>query len=155
MLRLASDADVHGDIIRGLFRRAPGLDLVRAQDALPERTADSEVLAWAAAENRVLITNDRNTMVGFACHRVASGDPMTGLIVTTNRQAIGPAIDDILLIAEQMTEEEIRDQKKRPKWEFKTAGEGQAMHQLGEQGWELVAVSTIGGSDRLYFKRPK
>ncbi len=40
MLRLASDADVHGDIIRGLRRRAPEIDLVRAQDALPEGTPD-------------------------------------------------------------------------------------------------------------------
>ena len=45
MLRLASDADVHGDIIRGLRRRLPDIDLVRAQDALPEGTPDPEVLA--------------------------------------------------------------------------------------------------------------
>jgi hypothetical protein len=31
MLRLASDADVHGGIIRGLRRRLPEIDLVRAQ----------------------------------------------------------------------------------------------------------------------------
>lgn len=49
MLRLASDADVHGEIIRGLRRRLPEIDLVRAQDALPEGTSDSAVLAWAAA----------------------------------------------------------------------------------------------------------
>ena len=65
MLRLASDADVHGEIVRGLRRRRPKIDLVRAQDALPEGTFDQEVLAWAAKENRTLITNDRNTMVGF------------------------------------------------------------------------------------------
>jgi hypothetical protein len=66
MLRLASDADVHGDILRGLRRRRPEIDLLRAQDALPEGTADRELLAWAAAENRILVTNGRNTMVGFA-----------------------------------------------------------------------------------------
>ena len=66
MLRLASDADVHGEIIRGLRRRLPGIDLVRAQDVLPEGTPDPAVLAWAAAENRILITNDRNTLVSFA-----------------------------------------------------------------------------------------
>ena len=33
MLRLASDADVHGDILRGLQRRLPEIDLVRVQDA--------------------------------------------------------------------------------------------------------------------------
>jgi hypothetical protein len=110
MLRLASDADVHGEIIRGLRRRLPEIDLVRVQDALPEGTSDPEVLAWAAAEDRILITNDRNTMVGFAHQRVAEGEPVPGLIATTNEQSIGSAIDDILIIAEFMPEEEIRNQ---------------------------------------------
>ena len=110
MLRLASDADVHGEIIRGLRRRLPEIDLVRARDALPEGTPDPEVLAWAAAENRVLITNDRNTMVGLAYQRVTAAEPVPGLIATTNEQSIGSAIDDILLIAEYMPEEEIRGQ---------------------------------------------
>jgi predicted nuclease of predicted toxin-antitoxin system len=110
MLRLASDADVHGDILRGMRRRRPDLDLARAQDSLPEGTPDPDVLAWAATENRVLITNDRNTMVGFAYQRAAAGEPTPGLIVTTNEQSIGEAIDDLLLIAEYMPEEEIRDQ---------------------------------------------
>jgi len=110
MLRPAGDADVNGEIIRGLRRRLPELDLVRVQDALPEGTPDPEVLAWAAAENRVLITNDRNTMVGFAYRRVAAGEPLPGLIVTTNEQSIGMAIEDILLIAECMPDEEIANQ---------------------------------------------
>jgi hypothetical protein len=110
MLRLASDADVHGGIIRGLRRRQPEIDLVRVQDSLPESTPDPEVLAWAAVENRVLITNDRNTMVGFAYRRVAAGEPVPGLIATTNEQSVGSAIDDILLIAESMPEEELRGQ---------------------------------------------
>jgi predicted nuclease of predicted toxin-antitoxin system len=110
MLRLASDADVHGDILRGLRRRLPEIDLVRAQDALPEGTADPDVLAWAATENRVLITSDRNTMVDFAFRRVREGKLVPGLIVTTNEQSIGAAINDILLIAEEMPEQEIRDQ---------------------------------------------
>ena len=109
MLRLASDADVHGDIIRGLRRRLPEIDLVRLHDALPEGTSDPKVLAWAAAENRIVITNDRNTMVAFAYQRVAAGEPMPGLIAMTTEQSIGSAIDDILLLAEYMPEEEIRN----------------------------------------------
>lgn len=110
MLQLASDADVNGDIIRGLRRRLPGIDLVRLQDNLPDGTSDPEVLAWAAEQNRVLITNDRNTMIGFAYQRAATGAACSGLIVTTNEQSIGSAIDDILLIAQNMSEEEIRAQ---------------------------------------------
>ena len=45
MLRLASDADVHGEIIRGLRRRRPEIDLERTQDALLEGTPDVGVLA--------------------------------------------------------------------------------------------------------------
>lgn len=110
MLRLASDADVHGDIIRGLRHRRPGIDLIRVQDALPEGTPDPAILAWSAAENRVLITNDRNTMVGFAYQQVAAGEPVPGLIATTNEQSIGSAITDILIVTEYMPEDEIREQ---------------------------------------------
>lgn len=109
MLRLASDADVHGDIIRGLRRRLLEIDLLRVQDELPEGTPDAEVLNWAATQNRVLITNDRNTMIGFAIQRVADGEPVPGLIVTTGSQSIGDAIDDIQLIAECMSENEVRE----------------------------------------------
>jgi hypothetical protein len=109
MLRLASDADVHGDIIRGLRRHSSEIDLVRVQDALPEGTPDPEVLAWAAAEKRVLITNDRKTMVGFARQRAKAGEPMPGLIATINTPPLGSAIEDILLVAECMSVEEIRE----------------------------------------------
>lgn len=110
MLRLASDADVHGDMIRGLLRHVPELDLVRSLDVLPEGATDLNVLAWAAMENRVLVSNDRNTMIGFAIQRVAASETMPGLIATTNRQSIGSAISDVLLIAECMSEDEMRDQ---------------------------------------------
>jgi hypothetical protein len=41
---------------------------------------------------------------------VAAGEPVPGVIATTNEQSIGSAIDDILLIAEYMLAEEIREQ---------------------------------------------
>jgi predicted nuclease of predicted toxin-antitoxin system len=110
MLRLVSDADVNGHLLDALRARLPSLDLVRVQDILPEGTHDTAVLAWAAAEDRVLVTNDRNTMVGFAYERVAAGEPVPGLIVTTNDQSIRAAADDLALIAEYMPANEIRDQ---------------------------------------------
>jgi hypothetical protein len=109
MLRLASDADANGHVLAALRTRLPSLDLVRVQDALPEGTHDRAVLEWAAAENRVLITNDRNTMVGFAYTRVAAGQPVPGLIVTSGDQPIGAAADDLAMIAECLTAYEARD----------------------------------------------
>ena len=49
-------------------------------------------------------------MVGFAYQRVAAGEPVAGVIATTNDQSIGEAIEDILLIAECMPGEEIKEQ---------------------------------------------
>ena len=45
MLRLASDTDVHGDILCDLHCHSPEIDLVRVQDALPEGTPDPAVPA--------------------------------------------------------------------------------------------------------------
>jgi hypothetical protein len=47
MLRLLSDEDVHDDIIRGLRRREPILDIVRAVDVGLDHTADPLILEWA------------------------------------------------------------------------------------------------------------
>jgi hypothetical protein len=108
MLRFASDADANGKILRGLEARLPGLTIIRAVDELPEGTPDPEVLAWAAAADRILITNDRQTMVGFARRRAAAGEPMPGLIVMNNDQPAGAAIDDLELLAVCMPPEEVR-----------------------------------------------
>jgi hypothetical protein len=50
------------------------------------------------------------TQWSVSYHRAAAGEPVPGVIATTNEQSIGSAINDILLIAEYMPEEEIRDQ---------------------------------------------
>ena len=46
-------------------------------------------------------------MIGNAFARAGAGEKVPGLIVTSNSQAIASAIEDILLIAETMTEEEM------------------------------------------------
>ena len=49
-------------------------------------------------------------MVGYAYERIEAKEVVPGLIVTTNEQSNGSAIEEILLIAECMTEQEIRIQ---------------------------------------------
>jgi hypothetical protein len=48
MLALAADENFNNDIIRGLLRRKPDLNLVRAQDAGLSGADDPIVLEWAA-----------------------------------------------------------------------------------------------------------
>jgi hypothetical protein len=110
MLRLVSDEDVHDDIIRGLRRREPELDIVRAVNVGLNHTPDPDILTWAAGQDRILITGDLNTMVGFAWARVRSGQPMPGVLALLENIGAGRVIDDILLVALCHPPDEIKDQ---------------------------------------------
>jgi hypothetical protein len=110
MLRLVSDEDVHDDIIRGLRRREPASDIVRAQDVGLDRTPDPVILEWAANDGRVLLTGDLNTLVGFAWARVRAALPMPGVLALLENAGIGRVIDDILLVALCYTADEMKDQ---------------------------------------------
>ena len=70
MLRLVSDESFDGSILRGLYRRCPEVDIVRVQDVELSAASDPDILAWAAAENRILLTHDRDTIPFFAYERV-------------------------------------------------------------------------------------
>jgi hypothetical protein len=49
-------------------------------------------------------------MVGFAWARVKAGQPMPGVLVVRENTGIGRAINDILLVAECCTPDDIKDQ---------------------------------------------
>jgi hypothetical protein len=52
----AADENFNNDIIRGLLRRKPDVDIVRVQDIGLSGADDPTVLEWAADEGRVLLT---------------------------------------------------------------------------------------------------
>ena|ERR1700722_1105983 len=110
MLRLLSDEDVHDDIIRGLRRREPNLDIVRAVDVGLDHTPDPIILEWAASRERILITGDLNTMVGFAWARVQSAQMMPGVLALLDNIGVGQVIEHILLVSQCYTPQEIKDQ---------------------------------------------
>lgn len=100
MIRLAFDENFNNDVLRGLRRRNPTLDVVRVQDAGLSSLDDPAVLAWAAAEGRVLVSHDVATLTAYAYARVEAGLPMPGLIEAGPSVPIREAIADLLLIAE-------------------------------------------------------
>lgn len=100
MLRLAADENFNGDIVRGLIRRNPQVDIVRVQDVGLSGANDPAVLEWAAAENCVVVTHDVSTLAGHAFARVTAGQPMPGVFAVPSLVAVGRAIDDLLLFAE-------------------------------------------------------
>ena len=106
MLLLAADENFNGNIVRGLFRRQPALDLVRLQAVGLSGADDPVVLAWAAQEGRVLLTHDVSTITRYAYERVQEGQPMPGVFEVSRTLPIGRAIDEILLLVECSLAEE-------------------------------------------------
>lgn len=97
MLRLAVDENFNNDIIRGLLRRKPELDIVRIQDVGLSGANDSAVLEWAAREGRVLLTHDITTITRYAYERLQAAQPMPGVFEVSRAISIGRVIEDILI----------------------------------------------------------
>lgn len=96
-MKLLADENFRGAIVRGLLRRMPALDLVRVPDVGLYEADDPTILAWAAAEGRIVLTHDAATFIGFAYDRVQSGLPMPGLIEVRQDLPVGSVIEDLFL----------------------------------------------------------
>ncbi|MBW4439843.1 MAG: DUF5615 family PIN-like protein [Plectolyngbya sp. WJT66-NPBG17] len=100
MLRFLADENFSNQIIRGILRRNPDVDIVRVQDVGLIEADDPTVLEWAAQHQRVVLTHDVATMTNFAYARIEAGRGMPGLFEVSRRVPIRLAIEEILLIAE-------------------------------------------------------
>lgn len=105
-MRYLGDENFNADVMRGLRLRRAAMDLCSVQDVGLQEADDPTVLAWAAADRRVLLTHDRATMPDFAHARVLTGQPMSGVFVIHDRMPIRQVIDELLLIDECSTQEE-------------------------------------------------
>lgn len=97
-MRFASDENFDGRILRGLIARMPELDILRVQDTIMYQKPDTELLAWLADENRILLTHDINTMPGFVYERVRQGLLVPGVIIVQEYAPIGPTIEDLQIL---------------------------------------------------------
>ena len=106
MLRLLADENLNHDLVRGVLRRHPALDLVRIQDVGLGEVDDQAILDWAARERRLVLTHDANTMPAFAYERIRRKQAMPGMFVVKQRAALATVIDDLLILAECSATEE-------------------------------------------------
>ncbi len=100
MPRFVVDENFNNDIVRGLLRRKPDLDIIRLQDVGLSGADDPTVLERAAREGRVLLTHDVTTMTRYAYERIQAGKPVHGILEVSRKVPIMVAIEDVLLIAE-------------------------------------------------------
>jgi predicted nuclease of predicted toxin-antitoxin system len=110
MLRILFDENLNQRIVRGLRRRVPSLDYVVAQDVGLQGREDPHVLAWAAEEQRILITHDLKTIPRFAYERVSTHQAMPGVIAVPDTLPIGQAIEEIAIIVECSAQSEWENQ---------------------------------------------
>jgi hypothetical protein len=106
MFRLLADENFDNDIVRGVLRRAPHVDLVRVQDVGLAGVDDPDILAWAAHEDRILLTHAVETITKFTYERITAGLPVAGIFEIRQNVPIGVAIDEILLIIEYSEQHE-------------------------------------------------
>jgi len=100
ILRLLADENLNANIVRGLRRRLEALDLISVQSLGLTGADDRTVLALAAEQQRVLVTQDIQTVTRFAFERVDAGLPMPGVIEIVPGAGLGAVIDDLALAVE-------------------------------------------------------
>lgn len=109
MIAFLADENLNTTVILALRHRLPGIDLVRAIDVGLTGVDDETLLAWAATENRVLLTHDISTMQAFAMERVAAGLQMPGVLEIPERAQLRLVVDDLELISVHATPDELAD----------------------------------------------
>jgi predicted nuclease of predicted toxin-antitoxin system len=110
MLRLLIDEVVRGDIVDGLRRCQPTLDLVRVQDVGLRHTPDALILEWAAQQGRVVVSMDKETLAVDAWDCVARGLPIPGVAILRILLTIGQAINEPEIIALAGNPDDLPDQ---------------------------------------------
>jgi hypothetical protein len=77
------------------------LDVVRVGDPpdLPLSADDSAVLAWAEREGRLLVTEDRHTMLSHLRNHLANGYHSPGILIIRRGQSMRAVVESLELIA--------------------------------------------------------
>jgi hypothetical protein len=100
---LYTDADIHGPVVDALIDA--GWDVLRAVDALPERTPDDLHFERAAREGRVYVVNDRR-VEPIAHAWLREGRKFRGLICWPRAHYARMSAGDFLEAFEQLACEE-------------------------------------------------
>jgi len=110
MIRVITDHNFNGRIIRGLISRIEKLDLATSRSVGLARSPDPEILQWAAEEKRVLFTQDFKTIPVHIRKRAAAGLSHAGVIFVPQSLGVGRAIEDLEILIECSEEHEWTNQ---------------------------------------------
>jgi hypothetical protein len=106
VIALLVDQNFNEHIIDGMTRRNSGLDVIHVRDLDLAAAPDAQLLERAAAEGRVLLTHDRQTIPRHAYDRAAAGQRMPGIFLVSNDMPIGQAVEELLIAIQCLAPEE-------------------------------------------------
>lgn len=98
MIRFLADACLAYYIVSGCLRREPAMDFKSALAANLVGKTDPEVLALAAQERRVLVTQDVRTMPRHFAEFLQHQHHSPGVIMIPQSAPAGAVIDALILI---------------------------------------------------------
>lgn len=110
--RFLTDEDFNRVIVTGLRHARPAIDIVTAAEAGILHALDPDVLVWAQAHDRILLSHDKRTMpthfYAFLT-QLAPHQHSPGVMLLPQELAISKAIGAVLEIWELSTHDEWRD----------------------------------------------
>lgn len=98
MLRFLADADFNDLIVKGCRHRERAMDFLSANEAGLRRLPDPEVLALAAAQDRILVTHDFRTMPRHFGDFLIAREFSPGVLLVSQETPIANVIEELVLI---------------------------------------------------------
>jgi predicted nuclease of predicted toxin-antitoxin system len=92
-----ADADLNQAIVTGVLRQEPTIDFQTALAGGLEGVKDSEVLAIAAQQGRILVSHDRKTMPSEFAEFITSNQS-AGVIIVSQKVPVEVAIEELVMI---------------------------------------------------------
>lgn len=105
-LAFVLDEHLRGPLWQAVLKHNLGgenvIDAVRVGDSMevPLGIDDPDLLAWAEREDRILVTEDRHTMITHLQSHLANGNHSPGVLVVRPYQRVRDVLDCLVLIAE-------------------------------------------------------
>lgn len=97
-VRFLADENFEPAIVMGLRLREPQIDIITAVEAGILRLKDPELLAYAAQQDRILISHDKRTLPGHLADFLVGGHHSPGIMLLSPKLSIGQSIEALLLI---------------------------------------------------------
>jgi hypothetical protein len=96
--RFQADNDLRASIRTGVLRREPAIDFQSAHAASLDGIADPVVLRLTAAQGRILVSHDENSMPAHFKDFLRGGSRSPGVLMVPQNAPAGRVIESILLI---------------------------------------------------------